>query len=342
MVSREPGRRQLIGTALRYVGKAALIGVLAWVPIATIAWWTGRPGPQDTQKHTEEFTFAAMPTDLAPLRDWATGQPGVQDVMVRRVEKAGKGEVVELRYGSQSKEHLAPPWQELGYLRPDSTTRRWVGKLRIGVHQGLSYYLFLLARCLDVGFLIVGILWLRRARRAGRPLPRLFRGAARRAAVWGLVAGLVLAGLVWLYSLVPLAAGKGIAGAWPMTVFWPAWARIVSLSLVPLVFPLCQELFFRGALFGSFQGAGRPWTGVLVSALLFTVVQLDLRAAPAFLVIGVVQAWLYKRTESLLAPLIAGFVCAALAITLPSFLLGTEFLHELTRGMLEAIQDIGK
>jgi membrane protease YdiL (CAAX protease family) len=80
----------------------------------------------------------------------------------------------------------------------------------------------------------------------------------------------------------------------------------------------------------------------LVSALLFTVVQLDLRAAPVFLVMGVVQAWLYKRKESLLAPLLAGCVCAALAITLPSFLLGAEFVRELTQGMLDALQKLGR
>ena len=325
-----------------YMAKAALIGVLVWVPIATIAWWTGRPGPQDNHRHTHQFTFAAIPTDLDPLRGWAVRQPGIQDVEVQRVTKPDKREVVELRYGSSSKQWLTPPWEELGCPKPQSMARQWSGKLRITVQHGLAYYLFLLSRSLDLGFLIVGILWFRRARRSGRPLPRLFRGAARRAAVWGLVAGLVLAGLVWLYAQVPVAAGKGIAGPWWMTVFWLPWARILSLSLVPLVFPLCQELFFRGALFGSFQGAGRPWTGIVVSALLFTVVQLDLRAAPIFLVMGVVQAWLYKRTESLLAPLVAGFVCAALAITLPSLLIGPELLRELTQGMLKGLQNVGK
>ncbi len=379
--------RQLVGSALLSLRKAALVGVLVWVPTAALAWWTGRTTPSDLVRHTAEFGFADFPqapAGLDALRTWVTGQPGIEDVEVRLVAKpdskvewrpVSKSETkpgqkpetkpgtkaekepgtvigtetgtetqqerktVQLRYRSMSREPLAPPWEELGYAKPSWTSRQWSGKFQIGVHQGIGFYLFLLARCLDVGFLVAGIGWFRRSRRSGWPLPRLFRGAARPAAIWGLVVGFVLAGLAWLYRWW---AGNGIAGAWPLAAFWPAWTWILSLSLLPLVFLLCQELFFRGALFGSFQRANRPMIGVVVSALFFTLAQLDPGGAPVFLVIGLAQAWLYQGTGSLLAPLVAGVVYTGLAIILPSFVVGPELLLELKQGLLQSLQNVGK
>jgi len=341
-----PSLRELVGKALRYSRIAVLVGVVVWLPVAAVAWWTSRPGPAGQLAHTDEYSFTPMPEDLAPLRKWTARQSGVANVEVRRVTKPNKEgplEVIEMRYGSSRREALAPPWKELGYPKPEQATHHWSGKLRIALARGIGFYAFLLARCLDLGFLIAAIVWFRRARRSGQPLPGLFRGPRRPAALWGLGTGLVLAGLALLYWwLVPLASSRGIAGAWPMTVFWPTWAQVLSLLLVPVVFPVCQESFFRGAVLGSFQNADRPKTGILVSALLFTVAQLSLREAPVFFVMGLVLAWLYNRMGSLLAPLVAASVCAAVAITLPSFWIGPELVEEVTKRMLEALQGAGK
>lgn len=337
--------RELVGNASRYLRTAVIVGMVVWLPVATLAWWADRAGPEGILRHTDRFTFTSMPADLGPLRDWMARQPDVVDVEVQpaqRPEDKDSSETVELRYGSRSQQALAPPWKELGYAQPTRPTHHWSGKINIAIGHDIGFYIFLLARCLDLGFLIAAIVWFLRARRSGQPLPGLFRGAARRAAVWGLGTGLVLAGLALLYWwLVPFSE-QGITGAWPLAIFWPGWAWILSLGLLPVVFPLCQELFFRGALLGSFQAAGRAKTGILVSALLFTIAQLNFYEAPVFLVMGLAQAWLYNRTRSLLAPLVAGFVCAALAITLPSFVIGPEIARELLQKTVEAMQNLGK
>lgn len=333
-----PTLRQLLGNAWPHVAGALIIGVLLWVPTATVFWWTGRTAPRGLLQHTDEFSFAVIPADLEALRAWVVRQPGIQEARLHRVAKDGEEELLELCYRSASTESLAPPWKQLGYPQPASAVHRWRGRLQIRVHQKPAFYLFLLARCLDLGALIVALRWLRRARRSGRPLPRLFRGAARPALLWGLGAGLVLAGVAWL----PALAADGIAGSWALMALWPRWAWILGLCLLPLVSSLCQELFFRGALFGSFEEAGRPLTGVLVSALLFTLAQLNLQAVPVFLVIGIAQACLYRYTKSLLAPLLAGFVCAALAITVPSFMIGPGLLQDLLQSTLEAMKNLGK
>lgn len=321
---------------------ALLIGVVVWLPVATLVWWPGSP---ERLEHQDQFGFVSGPTDPGPLRDWVTKQPDAADVEVRQLTKPEKEETphwIEVRYVSTTPKGLEPPWEELGYGQPKKTERRWSGKIRIDLHQDVGFYLFLLSRCLDVGFLIAAMRWLRGARRSGRPLPALFRGAALPATLWGLAAGLVLAGLALLYWwLLPLA-DTGIAGAWPWTLFWPGWAGILSLSVLPLGFCLCQELFFRGALLGSWQGAGHPRTGIVLSGVLYTVAQLSLREAPIFLVIGLTQAWLYNRTRSLLAPLTAGILCAALAITLPSAVIWADLLQELTQKTLAAMQNAGK
>ena len=75
---------------------------------------------------------------------------------------------------------------------------------------------------------------------------------------------------------------------------------------------------------------------------MFTLAQLNLQAVPVFLVIGIAQACLYRYTKSLLAPLLAGFVCAALAITVPSFMIGPGLLQDLLQSTLEAMKNLGK
>ena len=70
---------------------------------------------------------------------------------------------------------------------------------------------------------------------------------------------------------------------------------------IGVVLPVCEELLFRGALFGGLRGALHPGGAMLLSGLVFGAAH-----APAVILpvtaLGVLLAWLYARTGSLAAP----------------------------------------
>ncbi len=88
-----------------------------------------------------------------------------------------------------------------------------------------------------------------------------------------------------------------------------------------LIAPVCEEIFFRGFLFGGLpQGIGL-WPAALLSAALLGLAHGDLGSLPVLLVIGLVLALVRWRFGSLLPSIVlhagnnalaAGFIIAAL------------------------------
>lgn len=81
-------------------------------------------------------------------------------------------------------------------------------------------------------------------------------------------------------------------------------AELVASLLAIAVLPaLCEELFFRGLLFSSFepQGTGRA---VAVSALLFALMHGQLTALPLHLLLGFLFGYLMVKTRSIFAPML--------------------------------------
>ena len=75
------------------------------------------------------------------------------------------------------------------------------------------------------------------------------------------------------------------------------WA-LLGLSVV-VVAPLAEELLFRGFLFRALSGLiGFP-AGLLLSALAFSVVHLDMGVVVPFFLIGIIFAWTYHASGSL-------------------------------------------
>jgi membrane protease YdiL (CAAX protease family) len=68
-----------------------------------------------------------------------------------------------------------------------------------------------------------------------------------------------------------------------------------------LIGPACDEWFFRAGLFGTWQSAGRPLSGALLSAALFALARLDPMNLPAYFGLGLLLCGVYRWTDSLLA-----------------------------------------
>jgi membrane protease YdiL (CAAX protease family) len=64
--------------------------------------------------------------------------------------------------------------------------------------------------------------------------------------------------------------------------------------------PVAEEIFFRGLVFRSYLEAKGPWVAYLASSTVFALLHLNLPAFLPVMLLGIVLAWLYRLTGSLL------------------------------------------
>ena len=79
----------------------------------------------------------------------------------------------------------------------------------------------------------------------------------------------------------------------------------------------CEGLVFRGALLGAFRGYVSFGFATVIQARAFVLRHEELGSMPFLFVVALVAAWLVKRSEGLLAPMVLHAVnnlTAALAI----------------------------
>jgi membrane protease YdiL (CAAX protease family) len=161
----------------------------------------------------------------------------------------------------------------------------------------------------------------RRNREKGRPVMELFSGAGFNAIPIGVFAGLGLTVLSAVYTgFLQRLLGEGAVESqveFLQRVLDNKPAVTLLVLLIAGMAPVCEELFFRGVIFGSARAAGLNNVGVALSAVLFASVHVSLLLAPFYLIFAVVMCWLYARTGTLAAPIAAhatlnSVACAAL------------------------------
>jgi uncharacterized protein len=84
---------------------------------------------------------------------------------------------------------------------------------------------------------------------------------------------------------------------------WP-WA-VALFVVVVLVGPLCEEIIFRGLLWGALERRWGRWTALIVSTALFAVAHLEFTRTPLLLVIAIPIALARLYTGGLLASIVA-------------------------------------
>lgn len=94
--------------------------------------------------------------------------------------------------------------------------------------------------------------------------------------------------------------------------FW-VWTAIV------LILPLCEELLFRGALYGGLRRRLPAPLAMLASGLLFGLLH-DASVILPVAVLGTVLAWLYERSGSLLAPYLVHVLQNGITLTVLTLL----------------------
>lgn len=134
----------------------------------------------------------------------------------------------------------------------------------------------------------------------------------------GLIGGLLLFGANIAYGL--LMQQLGIVQD-QMDAF--IWVRalgpsqfLVVLALGAIVAPVVEEVFFRGFVFGSYARRYGPRLGAILSSTLFALLHANLSVLVPILLMGLVLAWLYYRSGSLVPGIVAHGINNAIAFSL--------------------------
>jgi len=86
----------------------------------------------------------------------------------------------------------------------------------------------------------------------------------------------------------------------------PALINRAYLAFFAIVIaPFAEEVFFRGVLYAFLKRTGHPAVALWLSALAFAAIHLNPPVFLPILVLGLLLAWLYKKTNNLLAPIAA-------------------------------------
>ncbi|WP_454827808.1 CPBP family intramembrane glutamic endopeptidase [Pseudoxanthomonas wuyuanensis] len=175
------------------------------------------------------------------------------------------------------------------------------------------------------GAALVLYFWRRRASLEER---RLSRAAALRPNTWWLAAAAGIGSFAFTVAATRLGQRLGVAPD-------PSNLALIKQALashplfltvfVVLLAPAYEELLFRRVLFGRLWAAGRPLLGMLLSALAFALAH-ELPGATGkgalatgflllvYTLMGMLFAWLYRRTGTLWAPMGAHALNNALAL----------------------------
>lgn len=76
----------------------------------------------------------------------------------------------------------------------------------------------------------------------------------------------------------------------------PAWALILVIAILPA---LCEELFFRGFLFGTLRAHWKPWAAILFTAFLFACYHMSLIKLFTIMILGTALTYAVYETGSL-------------------------------------------
>lgn len=94
----------------------------------------------------------------------------------------------------------------------------------------------------------------------------------------------------------------------------PGWLLMALFAVIGA--PIAEELFFRGWALPALREVAPTWVAVLLSASLFAAIHFHPPAVPIYLLYGVILAWVYLRSGSLIAPILGHALINAFGVAL--------------------------
>lgn len=149
-------------------------------------------------------------------------------------------------------------------------------------------------------------------------------GAPRQAAIGLCTAGLAVMPALALHQVLLTVLGRSPLDNPVIPLLVAPEGLVDKITLVigaGLVAPALEETLFRGVLFGALRQRWSFWPAAAASSALFSAVHFDLAGAASYFLLGLVFAYLFERTRSLVAPAVAhaGFNLFNLAVILALF-----------------------
>ena len=161
-------------------------------------------------------------------------------------------------------------------------------------------------------------LWVRRRYGSIAPLGlrrRRWKGTDVGAGV-AMGVGCVVAGVATIqltYAIVERITGSAPAPRDPITQFGPSW-ETAAVAMALLMAPVCEEILFRGFVFGGLRRRMRFRWAALLSAIPFAALHADPIRLIGLTVIGVMLAGIYERRKTLVASMAAHATVNAVAV----------------------------
>ncbi|MBP3475219.1 MAG: CPBP family intramembrane metalloprotease [Lachnospiraceae bacterium] len=110
----------------------------------------------------------------------------------------------------------------------------------------------------------------------------------------------------------------------------------VMLFLIGMFGPFCEEFVFRGVIYGGYLKSGNKLRAILLSALLFGLMHMNVNQAIYAFVIGILLAFLMEATGSLWAPVFCHMIFNSEQVCL--MYLSNKILGLLPETGIEAMQ----
>ncbi len=165
----------------------------------------------------------------------------------------------------------------------------------------------------ELSFLGFGIYLRRKYRKKGHILEDLFGGNKHFLSILiGIGAGICMAGIGTIHALLAMrffgrASNEATEEVMQTLFFQKGRPDRVALLVftIAVLAPLCEEFFFRGAIFSSVRSTKKAWAGAIVSSALFAVAHLNPTMITYYLIFGLTMCWLLSKTKTMAAPIAA-------------------------------------
>jgi membrane protease YdiL (CAAX protease family) len=243
------------------------------------------------------------------------GEPATPTEIVESVERTGLVDGVEtiedesglrLRLSGLPSpevphELLVLVLSESGFGVDDLSVRPELGQIRIIKEIGIPYLtLQALVFILAGGLLIRFRLDHGPVRAVSRPLASAGLGIL--AGVGAFLASLVLAQALKLLGL------QVQEQEWVLDLLRDRQGLMRLVPWLVLIVPLSEEVFFRGYMFRWLSERSGDLAGYVISSFAFAVVHLNPEGIPVYFTVGLILAWVCRRTGGLMAPVVGHFV----------------------------------
>lgn len=98
---------------------------------------------------------------------------------------------------------------------------------------------------------------------------------------------------------------KGIA---EYTLNFASNVSILSVILIVVMAPICEEIFFRGFIFSKLKTVHKPITAIIVSSLIFSLIHGTLIQQTTVWIMGIVFSYFYYKTGNIRLSILGHFL----------------------------------